>query len=913
MALRYASAESQLSFRAECLLSASRHIMSHDKPSDDKHCHAEKYLLEALSLFVVIGDRLRHDSAEAKLLLGRSAETKLLLGRLTNDSSKLTEAYTMFCQLHNDIGQIMCTKDLLDQHALHDNDDSCSKYLRCMQMLFDLVAALECAKNALEKDQTRHVRQFYGLQDTDKRREYRIMRGQGARINACMPARIRSMSANTLEEKHAHDYIISDLVAIVPGIVSAIREMERDAIGKNQSCEQYSSGLPCEDCSHQHFVATQEQRKHLARAILWLVQLDVLIAATLKRRFVGKLNLQDRKILTGLENKHPDKWLHKFYQVLFPIDGRVTDVTVELVRSIRENTCVRDKIMDFTEEWLWKTLDHENRQADTDRLIMIHNIRLICQPNPENLNSLLLQEEKWYKEHKSRSPPDLGIHKARGVGLIYFRKYIDGAVQLYSKHDPVEAFACLNMLLHFTAKRPRAPLLPSIANAAMILEQQVIMAACLSLHFKSGTNSVLLPECYLSAVKFRDALHTRKSTVGLCSVVHRYAGKRLGSGRVIFLARIMCGCISDGFDMIADVFDNDDLIKSGECERVLILVLVMLSNAGFNKPIPIEAENLLRERLAAVSFSDGLMIPSRLATALAEVKAASCKRDAVLALRHLLENRDPKSPLRKCVWNRTWGGLTVQQLADVSAIDDDHMYKPCKCAPSQPPSNTDGGVVAVGKTEDEPADGEDWEKDFFTDECVQQVQTDQEQLDIESATPQEQDGATSQAAAPELQRQFSAVDPFVDFVIDDTLCPVCYVQFAPSAEPVSPGGESLHPRFVHEESRVHIENQRQFDCYKKLFLDVVQPMLCDASAVLRLLFECKVQRPALLEVQLQNAVQQLHNSNKNIQNHRRWNRLEEMTEAIKALQERLRETKDTMDRIYMEQEQVRKPIGFSCT
>ncbi|KAI0224964.1 TPR and ankyrin repeat-containing protein 1 [Lamellibrachia satsuma] len=898
MALQYASAESQLSFRAECLLSASRHIMSHDESSDDEQCRAEKYLLEALSLFLIIGDRLRHDSAEAKLLLGRSAETKLLLGRLTNDSSKLTEAYTMFYELHNDIGQIMCTKDLLDQHALHDNDDSCSKCLRCLQMLFDLVAALECAKNALEKDQTQHVRQFYGLQDTDKRREYRLMHGQGARINACIPVKIRSMSTNTLEEKHAHDYIISDLVAMVPGIVSAVRGKATDAVSKNRSCEQYLSGLACDDCSRQHFVATQEQCKHLARAIMWLVQLDVLIAATLKCHFMGKLNLQDRKILKDLETKRPDKWLHEFYQVLFPIDGRVSDVTVEFVRSIRENTRVWYRIMDFTEEWLWKTLDHENRQANTDNLIMIHNIRLICQPNLENLNSLLLQEEKWYKEHKSRSPPDLGIHKA--CGLIYFRKYIEGAMQLYRKRDPVEAFACLNMLLHFTARRPRAPLLPSIANAAMILEQQVILAACLCLHFRSGT-AVLLPECYLSAVKFRDALHTRKSTVGLYNIVHQYTGQWLGPGRVISLVEIMCGYINDGFDMIADVLGSDDLIKSGECERVLILVLVMLSNAGFNKPIPLKAENLLRERLAAVSFSDGLKIPSRLATALSEIKAASCKRDVVLALRHLLEKRDPKAPLRKCVWNRTWGGLTVQQVADVSAIDDDRMYKPYKCAPSQPPSNTDGGVVAVGKTEDEPADGEDLEKDFFTDECIQKAQTDQEQLDIESATPQEQDGATSQATTPELQRQSSAFDPFDYFVIDDTLCNVCYVKLAPSVEPVSPGGESLHPRLMHEESREHMEKQRQFDVYKQWVLEDVQPVLHNA----RSLSECDAPPSALFEVhrKLHNAEQQLRSSRKYVEVHRCWNKLEEMAEAVRGLQECIYEAKSTIDRINVEQEQ----------
>ena len=891
MALEYASAETQLSFRADCLLSASRHMMSRDEPSDDERDRAEKYLLEALSLFVIIGDDLNHSGAEANQLLGRSAETKLLLGRLKKDSTMVAEAFETFHKLHNDIGQVTCTKTLLDQGALQDKDDSCIRCLRCLQMLFDLARALEFAGNALEKDQTLHVRTFYGLQDTDKRREYRIMRGQGARINACMPAKVRSTTGDTLEEKRAHEYIISDLVRMVPGIVNVIREKAKCVIGSNRPCERYSAGLECEDSqdnSCPHFVATRQQRKQVAQALLWMVQLDVLISSVLKPRFMDMVN--PRKMLRDLETKPRDRWLREFYQAMFPEDGRVSDGTVELVRNIRENAQLRDRIMRCTEEWLWKPLEHKDRQANTDCLIMVHNIRLMCQPNLESLVHLLPPEEKWFKEHprKSRPPPELGIHKKSG--LIYFRKYIDGMVFLYRKYDPVEAFASINKLLHFIAACPRAPLLPSFANAAMLLEQQVVLALCLNLHSRSGASGVL-PECYLAAVNFRDGMCVQRGAGGLYSIVQRYGGPRLTTGRLMTLPRVMCGRTDKSFDMF--IFDSDDQIGSGECERVLILALVMLSNAGVNKAIPIEAENMLRDRLAAVSFPTKLDVPRRVREALAEVQAAVCKRDVVRALKHLLERRDPKEPLRKCVWTR--GCLSMQQVSDVSDFDDDRRYKPCAQVPVQPLEEARPDLVTAEKTEDAPRGDaeteENWEDEFFTDECIEKAKTDQEQLAAEYSTLQVADGASAHAPPPKLQHQVSTADPFADYVIDDTMCQVCYVAFAQDAEPEN-------PRVLHEMSREHMVKQEQFESCKNWFMYAVQPRLQEASGILT-----TYQSAALLN--LEHAVMQLQNARKEVEVHRHWDRLQDMKGAARNLEHYLNEARGTVARMIEEEKQVK--------
>ena len=884
MALQYASSETQLSFRAECLLSASRHVLNRDSEiSDDEWSRAKEYLVQALSLFEVIGERLGKESAEAKLLLGHSAEAKLLL---SEDLIMVTEAYTTFHELRNDIGQIMCLKVLLVEG---DDFASSSKCMDYLQMLFDLVESLECAQNAFEKEQTRHVRSFYGLQATEEPHVYRVMPGQGARISRALPP-AKALHASTLKEKQAHGYIISDLVLMAVGMVDAVRGRTVHVLRGNRMCEQYSSGLECKVSGCLHYVPSRDQRRDLTVAVMWLVQLNVLIATTLKRPFMGKIAASDRSILKDLDDKTPDELLQDFYEIMFPVDGHVSYSASGLVQEMRDNACMRRRVMRFTEECVWKRMEHKDRQANTDRLIMIHSVRLVCEPNPENMLGLLLREEKWFKveeARKSRSAPRLGIHKTHDGGLIYFRKYIESAVHLYRKRDPVESFACLNMLLDFTARHPREPLLPSIANTAMLLEQQLVLAACLNLHFRDSA-AVFLPESYLSAVDFRDVLHSsRGATGGLYDSVHRYSGRRLTTGRVDYLARLMCGCVAKNFDMFTDVFDSDDAIKSGACERVLILALVMLSNAGPSRPVSVASENLLRKRLAEVRCTDVSNFPARLAVALGEVTAAGCKRDVVIALGHLLESRDPNEPLRRCMWNRARGGLTALQVADVSDICDNRNYEPAVPTAVRQTSNPD--VVNQGAAGEDPEDNPG--TDLFSDAYMDQARMDQERLDEGIALHLAANDAPNLTVAPPPQR--SMYDPLSDFIIDDTLCQFCYMVF-------TPGGNE---RIPHEMSVNHIEKQQQFDVYKTCFLEDIQPMLNEANAYLD---------TSILNAQLSEAVKLLLAAKKDVEDHRHWHKLGDMKEAAGALRACLGEAKVTMDRIQKEEQQVNTPITYFC-
>ena len=878
MALQYASAETRPSFRAECLLSASRHVMTRGgEISADEWYRAEIYLVEALSLFDDIGYRLGKESAEAKLLLAHSAEAKLLLGRVSEEAAMVTEAYATFHELRNHIGQIMCLKVLLGDENDHA---SCSQCLECLQMLFELVESLECAQNAFEKEQTRHVRSFYGLQATEETNVYRVMPGQGARIGLLLLG--KALHGSTLEEKQAHGYIISDLVRMAAAIVAAVRDKARNVLRGNRMCEQYSCGLHCEVPSCLHYVPSQDQRLDLTVAVMWLVQLNVLIATTLKRAFVGKIGARDARTLKGLESKTADELLQDFYEIMLPVDGHVSYGASKLVQEIRDNACMRRNMMRFTEECLWNRMEHKDRQANTDRLIMIHSVRLICEPNPENLIGLLLREEKWFKEEearKSRSAPRLGIHKTHDGGLIYFRKYVESAVHLYRKCDPVESFACLNMLLDFTARRPREPLLPSIANTAMILEQQLVLAACLNLRFRDSSE-VFLPESYLSAIDFRDILHSSRGTSGLYDSVHRYSGRRLRTGRVDYLARLMCGCVEKNFDMFVDVFDSDDAIKSGACERVLILVLVMLSNAGPSRPISVVSENLLRKRLAEVRYTDVANFPGRLASAMAEVSSAECKRDVVIALGHLLESRDPNEPLRKCGWDRGWGGLTALQVSDVTDISDNRNYEPAVPTTSRHTSNTD--VMNQGATEEDPEESPG--TDLFSDDYMNQARMDQEQLDEGIAAHPAADDASDLAVTPQPQQLMS--DPLAEFIIDDTLCQLCYLPF-------TPGGNE---RILHEVSVNHIEKQQLFDVYKTWFLADIQPMLNEANAYLD---------TSILNAQLSEAVQLLLVAKSTVELHRHWHKVGEMEQAAGTLRVCLGEAKVTMDRIRKEEQQVK--------
>ena len=862
MALKYASPEAESSFRAEYLLSASRHdiVMNRDgEMSEDERRRTKDYLAEALRLFAKRLDkestdakrllnssadakrllnssaeakRLLNSSAEAKRLLNSSAEAKLLLGGLSKDGTIVTEAYATFYELHNFIGQIMCMKVLLCQK----NDfASCFNCLDCLHKLFDLVESIEsmeCAQNALQEQQTRQVRSFYGLEAAKEPHMYIVMSGHGARISSLLPT--KALHLSTIEEKQAHGYIISDLVGMAADIVAAVRAKARRVLSENRMCEQYSSGLQCEVSGCLHHLPTLKQRWDLILGGMYLVLLNVLIATTLK--------------LNGMENKTPDEVLQDFYEIMFPVDGHVPFVASQLVQIIRGNVRLRSQMIRFTEECVWKCMEHKDRQANTDRLIMIHSVRLVCEPNPENMINLLLREEKWFKEEearKSRSVPRLGIHKTHDGGLIYFRIYVESAVHLYRKRDPVESFACLNMLLGFTARHPGEPLLPSIANTAMLLEQQLVLAACLNLRFGDSA-AVFLPESYLSAVDFRDVLHSSRGTTGgLYDSVDQYAGLRLETKRVDYLVRLMCGCVVGNFDIFTDVFDSDDAIESGVCERVLILVLVMLSNAGLGRPVSVASENLLRKRLAEVCYKN---YPGRLASAMEKVSVAKCKSDVVIALIRLLESRDKDEPLRKCVWIPE-GRLIGNQTAEKSDICDNHDYESAIPTAVHQTSNVENVNQGAAEEDLEGNPG----TDLFFEAYMNQARMDQEKLDEGIALLLlAANDASILAVAPQPQQ----------------------LMFGPLSE---------------------------FDKSMMWLLQDIQPMLNEVNAYLD---------SAIRTSQLSEALHRLTAAWTDVDRYRHSHKLGEMREAAGALRACLGEAKVTMDRIQKEEQQVNTPITY---
>ena len=846
MALEYASPEAEPSFCAECLLSASRHdiVMNRDgEMSEDERRRTKKYLAEALRLFV-IAERLDKESTDAKRLLNSSAEAKLLLGGLSKDGTIVMEAYATFSKLCNFIGQIMCMKVLL----CHENDfASCAKCLDCLHMLFDLVESMECAQNALQEEQTRQVRSFYGLEATEEPHiygleateephiygleateephMYRVMSGHGARISSLLPT--KALHLSTIEEKQAHGYIISDLVGMAADIVAAVRAKAGRVLSENRMCEQYSSGLV---------------------AVMNLVLLNELIATTLKRAFVGKIAPRDGRTLNGMENETPDELLQDFYEIMFPVDGHVPYIASKLVQMIRGNVRLRSQMMRFTEECVWERMKHKDRQANTDHLIMIHSVRLVCEPNPKNMINLLLREEKWFKEEEARkslSVPRLGIHKTHDGGLIYFRKYVESAVHLYRKRDPVESFACLNMLLDFTASRPREPLLPSIASTAMLLEQQLVLAACLNLRFRDSP-AVFLPESYLSAVDFRDVLHSsRGATGGLYDSVDQYPGPRLETKHVDYLVRLMCGCVAGNFDIFVDVFDSDDAIESGVCERVLILVLVMLSNAGPGRPVSVASENLLRKRLAKVCYKN---YPGRLASAMEKVSVAKCKWDVVIALIRLLESRDKNEPLRKCVWIPEQG-LIGNQAADKSDICDNHDYESAIPTAVHQTSNVENVNQGAAEEDLEGNPG----TDLFSEAYMNQARMDQEKLDEGIALLLLAANDASNLAVAQQPQQ---------------------LMFGPLSK---------------------------FDTSMMWLLQDIQPMLNEVNAYLD---------SAIRTSQLSEALHRLTAAWTDVDRYRHSHKLGEMREAAGALRACLGEAKVTMDRIQKEEQQVNTPITY---
>ena len=118
-------------------------------------------------------------------------------------------------------------------------------------------------------------------------------------------------------------------------------------------------------------------------------------------------------------------------------------------------------------------------------------------------------------------------------------------------------------------------------------------------------------------------------------------------------------------------FSSVEYINTGEAERALVLVLVMLCNAGLALPPPIIGDT--RCALQSIAPSEA-HLPKRVFAALCKIKSAQSRHDALRTLMELLAARDDEY-LRDCKWSPRMPpqgspGLEFQKLVSVRSFEN---------------------------------------------------------------------------------------------------------------------------------------------------------------------------------------------------------------------------------------------------
>ncbi|XP_033629676.1 TPR and ankyrin repeat-containing protein 1-like isoform X2 [Asterias rubens] len=633
-------------FVADCRLGQAKKLLL-EPETDERNTAVINLLTKADELYL----RCKVESV-------RRAETQLVLGHLKKDVGKVRGANLYFNKVSHTAGESACISFILELDPPKVFQVK-SRLFTPLQNLLQLICALFECKTAEEERQRLRCQEFFGLvPGVDG--QLHIQSCEGARIEAYIGKKLLSKTGD-VDPVRAHEIIAKK--CLIPRALDWVRWMrnilhvERK---KLRQCQKYIIGMPCTKprgmCVKLHEPYTHHKLLNLVKCLVYSIEIeDIMEKASRLSKFPSA-----EKLTTEIQQRDRSRFklCNDLYEVFFPehchqrIIGDSFKSLAEFLNLV-QSAVIKKQMKAFTEEER-KRAKALDKRAGTDLYRMCLGVYQLIGGGTKVMDGWVVQEEsdyvKW--QNKGAKYSSMGMHPLnprdrRGRHMSYKRRHLDSFDYLYSKRDAPESLKAFYGFFGTIAYKAVHPIMPSISNTVAMIEANVTMV--LAIGAKCNHCAIAVPASYLSQATFFDALCCPRQGHVMYNAVNSVASfNRLPFYHVRALVDLICGSGKYGryVNTLGDAFTYLHFIMSGEAERTLVLVLVMLCNAGLALPIQVAWD--IRCALQAIAPSEHH--PERVATALRSIQAAQSRRDALCVLEELLEARE-KEYLRECVWS----------------------------------------------------------------------------------------------------------------------------------------------------------------------------------------------------------------------------------------------------------------------
>ncbi|XP_078072737.1 TPR and ankyrin repeat-containing protein 1-like isoform X2 [Mustelus asterias] len=659
-------------FQAKCLVAAARlSLLKESKGEEIDKESIQGMLDEAIKLFKI----RRQKSSDI-------AEAMLLKGLLSKDTSVLRKAFDIFVLENNSAGAVESLFISLqkDAAALSDFERS----LTCLEMLMQLVKALENPQNNAEKEMVKSCYEFFGILPVDAKYG-KIPLYEGVRIlqlDFHLDLNEKQGSFYKCEIKTVRTLLQKYLLLHLCGFADKIKSAGQSI---PDVCPKFICGLPCESpsCQDYHRTLKRHEAKDSLEAKLYLTILNgILLEAKCfypKEIFPEVERIED--LLTGDRYASCTSLLNAFYpkhfhqRVISESPGACWNV-LGLVKNNRF-----ESFRPVLREYISHCFDRsslQNRRESTDLWVQAQQVYLLTCDYPKKIEDLLTKEEQAYDSErrkcgkgidvqnrkKQRSlKGNLGMLSTKTLHLCIFRLLVMSMKNFYEDSDPEQCIHSFYRFMNVLIRRCVDPLIPSIANTVTVLEFQFILCCAVLMHFMKNL-VVCLPRSFIALLHYWNFMFKpkgkHKKPKDAFSIINEYKPKDVPrmihkmKRHLSYLVRVLCGMQSDNFNVLLDAFSDPDYTSSGEAERTVVLCVVMLINSRY--VFEPRMEKVIRcnfrevqKKIIKITQDHGSKVPARLINLVENVNRAQCVKDVVSSLQELLSERDDEY-LHDCTW-----------------------------------------------------------------------------------------------------------------------------------------------------------------------------------------------------------------------------------------------------------------------
>lgn len=667
-------------FQASCLLGVARLNVARDLDVE----RTKAILREALDLC--------HQTRQ----LAGIAEAQFLLGVILRDFQKLKDAFYRFGTLNHAAGVV---------EALYEATSQCEaepeKVLGLapggLEVLLNLVRALEKVTNNAEKDMVKSCFEFFGISQVDEKYCQIAQNDPGPILRIILDLDLNLRQKKTKD----HFLLMTDQVklALNKHLLSRLCWITQVLLGKNYPgpCRKFIVGLTCEDagCKDFHRPLRRCEARGWVQSKMHLVAVNGLLLEA--KKVFSKVLAGDLARIDSILSADVYHLCRSFLDVLFPkhFHQRVLSENPVACKEILKPSYKSFRAYRFALKEYVRFLFHRararSRRASTDLWLSAMQAFVPSCSYPEEFEKLLRQEEDGYHRElraleAQRAARGWG-HRPRGVegklGMLAPDKDEEGADktplcfirllescldQFYVCRNPENYKKLFFRFMNVLVRRCREPLVPSVGNTVALLEAQVIH--CGVVLARLCKNMVLcFPKSYIALLHYWEFLFGQKDKElgDVFSIIQEYRPKDMARAvqdfrfHLSYLVRVLCGSENANFNVVLDAFSDMDHVASGEAERTLVLCLVLLVNA--EAMLQPACRTLLRHRFRGVEARLQLLsappgrVPERLRRAVARAARAAGVRPVAEALQDLLLERDEEY-LVDCSWR--WDGAHTQ-------------------------------------------------------------------------------------------------------------------------------------------------------------------------------------------------------------------------------------------------------------